>query len=53
MLDNEEKTIKSKVDTYNKLLHSDDNQLNEDGEFIYILKQKIRCLDFDNHFSSQ
>jgi hypothetical protein len=30
-LDEEEKTIKSKADVYNKLLQSDDSRLTEDG----------------------
>ncbi|CAF4344269.1 unnamed protein product [Rotaria socialis] len=51
VLDNEEKTIKSKADGYNKLLQTDDNHLNEDvrcdinaviGEVNLLLRGKLK-----------
>jgi hypothetical protein len=39
-LDDEEKTIKSKADAFNKLLQSDDNRLTEDGKFRFIFLKK-------------
>ncbi len=40
-MDDEEKTIKSKAEAYNKLLQSDDNRLTEDGKFIFIFKKIV------------
>ncbi|CAF1126876.1 unnamed protein product [Rotaria sp. Silwood1] len=51
LLDNEEKTIKSKADSYNKLLQTDDSRLNDDvrsdinaviGEVNLLLKGKLK-----------
>ncbi|CAF2704532.1 unnamed protein product [Rotaria sp. Silwood2] len=51
ILDNEEKTIKSKADGYNKLLQTDDSRLNDDvrsdinaviGEVNLLLKGKLK-----------
>ncbi|CAF1358970.1 unnamed protein product [Rotaria sordida] len=51
LLDNEEKTIKSKADSYNKLLQTDDSRLNDDvrsdinaviGEVNLLLRGKLK-----------